>query len=86
MKLYVGYLRRKLESVLPSDEVPIETVRGFGYRYLGPAAQAAVGAAPVAEPAAAAPRVAATNTTARRFPDGAPPAWRVRAIEPGGIL
>ena len=37
VKLYVGYLRRKLESVLPSEEVPIETVRGFGYRYLSPA-------------------------------------------------
>jgi len=35
VKLYVGYLRRKLESVLPAEEVPIETVRGFGYRYLG---------------------------------------------------
>jgi DNA-binding response OmpR family regulator len=35
VKLYVGYLRRKLESVMPADEVPIETVRGFGYRYLG---------------------------------------------------
>jgi DNA-binding response OmpR family regulator len=28
VKLYVGYLRRKL-----GDRVPIETVRGFGYRY-----------------------------------------------------
>ncbi len=33
VKLYVGYLRRKLEAVLDPDEVPIETVRGFGYRY-----------------------------------------------------
>jgi len=32
VKLYVGYLRRKLGK--PSDgESPIETVRGFGYRY-----------------------------------------------------
>jgi DNA-binding response OmpR family regulator len=32
VKLYVGYLRRKLA---PEDtaRVPIETVRGFGYRY-----------------------------------------------------
>jgi DNA-binding response OmpR family regulator len=33
VKLYVGYLRRKLEAVLPPAELPIETVRGFGYRY-----------------------------------------------------
>lgn len=33
VKLYVGYLRRKLEQVLPAGEMPIETVRGFGYRY-----------------------------------------------------
>jgi DNA-binding response OmpR family regulator len=32
VKLYVGYLRRKLDPEHP-DEVPIETVRGFGYRY-----------------------------------------------------
>jgi DNA-binding response OmpR family regulator len=32
VKLYVGYLRRKLDPDNP-DEVPIETVRGFGYRY-----------------------------------------------------
>ena len=32
VKLYVGYLRRKLEPDEP-DSVPIETVRGFGYRY-----------------------------------------------------
>jgi DNA-binding response OmpR family regulator len=31
VKLYVGYLRRKLEPL--SDHSPIETVRGFGYRY-----------------------------------------------------
>ena len=32
VKLYVGYLRRKLGT--PADsESPIETVRGFGYRY-----------------------------------------------------
>jgi DNA-binding response OmpR family regulator len=36
VKLYVGYLRRKLgwEATAPS---PIETVRGFGYRYRPPA-------------------------------------------------
>jgi DNA-binding response OmpR family regulator len=32
VKLYVGYLRRKLEPDSPSS-APIETVRGFGYRY-----------------------------------------------------
>jgi DNA-binding response OmpR family regulator len=32
VKLYVGYLRRKLDPEKP-DDVPIETVRGFGYRY-----------------------------------------------------
>lgn len=32
VKLYVGYLRRKLDGDDPS-RVPIETVRGFGYRY-----------------------------------------------------
>jgi DNA-binding response OmpR family regulator len=32
VKLYVGYLRRKLEPNRP-EAVPIETVRGFGYRY-----------------------------------------------------
>jgi DNA-binding response OmpR family regulator len=32
VKLYVGYLRRKLVPDAP-DEAPIETVRGFGYRY-----------------------------------------------------
>jgi DNA-binding response OmpR family regulator len=32
VKLYVGYLRRKLDPDTP-DAVPIETVRGFGYRY-----------------------------------------------------
>jgi DNA-binding response OmpR family regulator len=37
VKLYVGYLRRKLEPDAP-DSVPIETVRGFGYRYKAPAA------------------------------------------------
>ena len=35
VKLYVGYLRRKLS---PDDtaQVPIETIRGFGYRYRPP--------------------------------------------------
>ena len=32
VKLYVGYLRRKLDPEQP-DRVPIATVRGFGYRY-----------------------------------------------------
>jgi DNA-binding response OmpR family regulator len=32
VKLYVGYLRRKLGTG-PDGESPIETVRGFGYRY-----------------------------------------------------
>ena len=35
VKLYVGYLRRKLDPEQP-DVVPIETVRGFGYRYEPP--------------------------------------------------
>jgi DNA-binding response OmpR family regulator len=34
VKLYVGYLRRKLDEV---GVQPIETVRGFGYRYGGEA-------------------------------------------------
>jgi DNA-binding response OmpR family regulator len=36
VKLYVGYLRRKLGWDV--DASPIETVRGFGYRYRPPAA------------------------------------------------
>jgi DNA-binding response OmpR family regulator len=32
VKLYVSYLRRKLDPEAP-ERVPIETVRGFGYRY-----------------------------------------------------
>jgi DNA-binding response OmpR family regulator len=35
VKLYVGYLRRKLVPNAPQD-APIETVRGFGYRYRRP--------------------------------------------------
>jgi DNA-binding response OmpR family regulator len=35
VKLYVRYLRRKLEPERP-ESVPIETVRGFGYRYRPP--------------------------------------------------
>jgi DNA-binding response OmpR family regulator len=31
VKLYVGYLRRKLGK--HDGESPIETVRGFGYRF-----------------------------------------------------
>jgi DNA-binding response OmpR family regulator len=40
VKLYVGYLRRKLGPG-PSGESPIETMRGFGYRYRPPREQAA---------------------------------------------
>jgi DNA-binding response OmpR family regulator len=36
VKLYVGYLRRKLEAPLHGERAPIETVRGFGYRYRTP--------------------------------------------------
>ena len=35
VKLYVGYLRRKLDPEEPGG-TPIETVRGFGYRYKTP--------------------------------------------------
>ncbi|MCW3064107.1 MAG: two component transcriptional regulator, winged helix family [Solirubrobacterales bacterium] len=35
VKLYVGYLRRKLGW--ETDSSPVETVRGFGYRYRPPA-------------------------------------------------
>jgi DNA-binding response OmpR family regulator len=35
VKLYVGYLRRKLNPSSPAT-TPIETVRGFGYRYRRP--------------------------------------------------
>lgn len=35
VKLYVSYLRRKLDPQAP-ETVPIETVRGFGYRYRPP--------------------------------------------------
>jgi DNA-binding response OmpR family regulator len=35
VKLYVGYLRRKLDPEAP-ERTPIETVRGFGYRYRRP--------------------------------------------------
>lgn len=35
VKLYVGYVRRKLDPSSP-DSTPIETVRGFGYRYRRP--------------------------------------------------
>ena len=35
VKLYVGYLRRKLDPDDPGN-TPIETVRGFGYRYKTP--------------------------------------------------
>ena len=36
VKLYVSYLRKKLGQVANGFE-PIETVRGFGYRYVPPA-------------------------------------------------
>lgn len=35
VKIYVGYLRRKLDPAAP-DSTPVETVRGFGYRYRRP--------------------------------------------------
>jgi DNA-binding response OmpR family regulator len=35
VKIYVGYLRRKLSPDAP-DATPVETVRGFGYRYVPP--------------------------------------------------
>jgi DNA-binding response OmpR family regulator len=35
VKLYVGYLRKKLSPDKP-EETPVETVRGFGYRYRRP--------------------------------------------------
>jgi DNA-binding response OmpR family regulator len=35
VKLYVGYLRKKLSPDSP-EETPVETVRGFGYRYRKP--------------------------------------------------
>ncbi len=37
VKLYVGYLRKKLQPDTP-ETAPIETVRGFGYRYRRPSA------------------------------------------------
>ena len=36
-KLYVGYLRQKLREAAPEAD-PIETVRGYGYRYRPPVA------------------------------------------------
>jgi DNA-binding response OmpR family regulator len=33
VKTYVGYLRRKLRCLPGVDDAPIETVRGFGYRW-----------------------------------------------------
>jgi DNA-binding response OmpR family regulator len=38
VKLYVSYLRKKLGQVTDGFE-PIETVRGFGYRYVPPASE-----------------------------------------------
>lgn len=40
VKLYVGYLRRKLGTP-PGAESPIETMRGFGYLYRRPARESA---------------------------------------------
>jgi DNA-binding response OmpR family regulator len=34
VKLYVGYLRRKIEGAAGEGGAPIETVRGFGYRWV----------------------------------------------------
>lgn len=42
VKLYVGYLRKKLRAHGLSDP-PIETVRGFGYRYRPPPGRSASG-------------------------------------------
>jgi DNA-binding response OmpR family regulator len=42
VRVYIGYLRRKLLTVLPGQ--PIETVRGFGYRYEPAAVPALVAA------------------------------------------
>jgi DNA-binding response OmpR family regulator len=36
VKLYVGYLRRKIGPALGDTPDPIQTVRGFGYRYSVP--------------------------------------------------
>jgi DNA-binding response OmpR family regulator len=36
VKLYVGYLRKKLVPDASESAAPIETVRGFGYRYRRP--------------------------------------------------
>jgi DNA-binding response OmpR family regulator len=41
VKLYIGYLRKKIE-LDPTEPRLIENVRGYGYRYLAPAAQRAV--------------------------------------------
>jgi len=35
VKLYIGYLRKKIESDPAAPEL-IQTVRGFGYRYSKP--------------------------------------------------
>jgi len=42
VKIYVGYLRAKV-SVMAEVEAPIETIRGFGYRYRPPRAVEASG-------------------------------------------
>jgi DNA-binding response OmpR family regulator len=37
VKLYIGYLRKKIERD-PAEPRLIENVRGYGYRYRAPAA------------------------------------------------
>ncbi len=44
VKLYVGYLRHKLDPLAPAS-TPIQTVRGFGYRYRTPKASGPVSGA-----------------------------------------
>lgn len=51
VKLYVGYLRRKLGWDAAGGG-PLETVRGFGYRYRPPGGAPAAPAAPGSSPAA----------------------------------
>jgi DNA-binding response OmpR family regulator len=35
VKIYIGYLRKKIEEN-PAAPTLVETVRGFGYRYVRP--------------------------------------------------
>jgi DNA-binding response OmpR family regulator len=55
VKLYVGYLRRKLRWDA-AERSPLETVRGFGYRYRPPGMRE--GARPVSSPSEPAPNPA----------------------------